>query len=306
MERTVLIIKNRILKVTGTLALIGVIVPTNIFVYATTGVNNVEQVSSIMEVSTLEAGIYDNTSELKNGLNKVVDADIAKLTDTDVSSQEEYSLVFGEELAEFNIVLISKDDEDILNEKFDNLGTLSTDNLDDYNVVEILDEKGQEELEAEKQARAEEEARLAEQKRLEELQSEAQLLISNPDANYEGHVVELSDSDRDLVERLIMGESGGIDLTAAGLVAQTIRDTMYYKGFTSVQEVRSKLKYSGSIYRTPNEYVKQAVKIIFDQGGYMVRHKLFYFYAPKIVNSSWHEKQEFVVEYGGHRYFSTW
>jgi spore germination cell wall hydrolase CwlJ-like protein len=279
------------------LALVGVLVPTNPFVYATTSTNNVEKVSSLIDVDTVETNLEDDASELKNGLNNVVDIDLADLTDTDTSSSDEYSLVIGEELATFNTVFITKDDEETVSEKFSDLSEISASEASDYTVVKILDEATLEAREEEKKAEAE-------RIRLAELQQDAMVQISNPDGEYEGHVINLSDSDRDLVERLIMGESGGIDLTASCLVAQSIRDAMYYKGYSSIQQVRTEMAYSGSITKEPNEYVKQAVKIIFDNGGYVVRHKVLYFYAPKLVSSSWHESRDFIIEYGGHRYFS--
>ena len=48
--------------------------------------------------------------------------------------------------------------------------------------------------------------------------------------------------------------------------------------------------------------LKQAVSFIFN-GGYAVKHRILYFYAPAFVNSEWHETQKFVVEHGGHRFF---
>ena len=41
------------------------------------------------------------------------------------------------------------------------------------------------------------------------------------------------------------------------------------------------------------------------EGGYAVRHKVFYFYAYKWCKSSWHETQPFVIQYGGHRFFAS-
>lgn len=137
------------------------------------------------------------------------------------------------------------------------------------------------------------------------LQGDALLDISNPDVNYKGTSLSLSASDRDLLERLVMGEAGAEGYEGAALVAQCIRDTMVYKGYDSVEAVRQGCKYSGRIDREPNQNVKDAVAFIFDEGGYAVRHKVFYFYAYKWCKSSWHETQTFVVQHGGHRFFSS-
>lgn len=136
--------------------------------------------------------------------------------------------------------------------------------------------------------------------------SDTLLSIGDVDTSYSGHVVKLTDSDRDLLEHLVMGEAGGEGYIGASLVAQCIRDAIVYKGYNSVAEVRTAMAYSGDITKTPNQDVLNAVHFIFDQGGYAVQHKLLYFYAPKLCTSPFHESQQFITEYGGHRFFSTW
>lgn len=247
----------------------------------------------------LDTVSYDNVS-VSNTINKTVSKEIADVLELDTQNSNEYSLIFGAELAEFGIVLQSNDSEDTLSNNFDSLHEMSSEDLSQssVNVVEIIDE-------SEKTAREEEAKRKAEEERLRKIQSSALMEIDNPDARYTGKAVSLSDSDRELLEHLVMGEAGGEGMIGASLVAQAIRDTMVYKGFSSVAEVRNSLKYSGSINNTPNETVKKAINFIFDQGGCAVKHKIFYFYAPKYCNSSWHEAQTFVVEYKGHRFFSS-
>lgn len=130
--------------------------------------------------------------------------------------------------------------------------------------------------------------------------------ISNADPNYVGHVVKLDSYDRDILERLVMGEAGGEGFIGACLVAQAIRDTMINDGYSSVEAVRTSCGYSGSVYTTPNQDVLDAVKFIFDEGGSAVQHDIIYFYAPSICFSGFHESQEFVVEYNSHRFFDRW
>ena len=131
----------------------------------------------------------------------------------------------------------------------------------------------------------------------------AMLQISGPDINYLSGPVMIDPSERDLLERLVQGESGGISVEAAALVAQCIRDAMVYKGYRSIEQIRTGLKYSGSIDIPPNSNTKEAVHRIFDLGESAVQHRLFYFYAPRVVDSRWHETQEFIIEFGGHRFF---
>lgn len=134
--------------------------------------------------------------------------------------------------------------------------------------------------------------------------TKALLQVDNTDINYIGKALNLSDADRNIVERLVQGEAGGEGLIGAALVAQAIRDTMISKNYSSIEELRTSMKYSGNLDKEPNEDVKKAVSLIFDKGGMAVQHNLTYFYAPKRVASAFHESQKFVVEYGGHRFFN--
>ncbi len=132
------------------------------------------------------------------------------------------------------------------------------------------------------------------------------LSIKNPDPNYSTKTVTLSAKDRDLLERLVMGEAGGMGFTGCALVAQTIKDTMFYEGVNSVSTIISKYAYTGSTKVKPNQAVKDAVSYIFDSNGSAVQHRLIYFYQSSYCTSKWHETQNFVVSYGGVRFFDRW
>ena len=125
------------------------------------------------------------------------------------------------------------------------------------------------------------------------------------DVTYQGCVIDVGEQ-REFLERLVMGEAGNQGFEGAALVAQSLRDNMIAKGTTDVKELKKKMAYSGSTSREPNEDVKAAVAFIFDQGGCAVQHRINYFYNPEIVSSSFHESQQFIIEYGNHRFFSTW
>lgn len=132
------------------------------------------------------------------------------------------------------------------------------------------------------------------------------LSIDNPDPNYVSRSVSLSAEDRYILERLVMGESGNQGFIGAALVAQTIRDTMIYDGYSSVEQVRTACGYYGSLDRAPNQDVLDAVSYIFDQGGAAVQHQLRYFYAYKICSSPWHESQNHIVTYMDVKFFDRW
>lgn len=132
------------------------------------------------------------------------------------------------------------------------------------------------------------------------------LSIDNPDPNYVSRSVSLSAQDRYILERLVMGESGNQGFIGAALVAQTIRDTMIYDGYSSVEQVRTACGYYGSLSIEPNQDVLDAVSYIFDQGGAAVQHQLRYFYAYKICSSPWHESQNHIVTYLDVKFFDRW
>lgn len=130
--------------------------------------------------------------------------------------------------------------------------------------------------------------------------------ITNPDPSYVSYSITLTDYDRDILERLVMGEAGAEGYIGCCLVAQAIRDTMISDGYKSVEHLRTSMGYYGSLHRTPNEDVLNAIKFIFDEGGAAVQHNIVYFYAPALCTSGFHESQEFVVAHNSHRFFDRW
>ena len=127
--------------------------------------------------------------------------------------------------------------------------------------------------------------------------------IDNPDPSYVGYAISLSDSDRDMAERIIMGEAGSTGFTGMALVAQCLRDTYVAGGYSSVADVIRQNGYYGSMSITPDQTCKDVVSYIFDQGGSAVQHSIRVFYASNYCTSSWHEAQQFVCSYGYVRYF---
>ncbi len=130
--------------------------------------------------------------------------------------------------------------------------------------------------------------------------------IANPDPSYVSYSISVTGYDRDVLERLVMGEAGAEGYIGCCLVAQAIRDTMISDGFKSVEALRTSMGYYASLDRTPNEDAVNAVKFIFDEGGAAVQHSIIYFYAPALCTSGFHESQEFVVAHNSHRFFDRW
>lgn len=127
--------------------------------------------------------------------------------------------------------------------------------------------------------------------------------IDNPDYSYTGCCVSLSDSDRDQVARMLMGEAGGMGFEGMALVAQCIRDTYVCGSYGSMQELFSDNGYYGSTSYSPSSTALEVVSYIFDQGGSAVQHSIRVFYASNLCESSWHEAQDYVCSYGYVRFF---
>lgn len=129
------------------------------------------------------------------------------------------------------------------------------------------------------------------------------LAIDNPDTSYATSVVHLTDADRDLLERLCMGEFGSGGFIGAALIAQSVKDAMCFDGYTSVADVIKYYHYDGRTDVGTNAACKQAVRYIFDDNHDAVQHRLLYMYNPYLCTSSFHESQRFILSYQGVRFF---
>lgn len=112
---------------------------------------------------------------------------------------------------------------------------------------------------------------------------------------------ELTDIERDTVERVVMAEAGGECYEGQMLVAQCILNAAE-KLDQRPPEVFETLSYAGS-RPDPTQSVRDAVAAVFDDGEIYINEPILYFYAPARTTSEWHESQIFVIELGGHRFF---
>lgn len=112
----------------------------------------------------------------------------------------------------------------------------------------------------------------------------------------------LTDTERDIVERVVMAEAEGEGYDGQRLVAQCILNTAEAQGIRPDEVVLAPGQYAA-----PTEYasemVMDAVSAVFDRGDMVTDEPIRWFYAPRYVTSQWHESKEFVLEYGGHRFF---
>ena len=110
----------------------------------------------------------------------------------------------------------------------------------------------------------------------------------------------LTDSERSEIEQVVMAEAGGEPYDGQVAVAQCIRDAAI-KDSIRPSEVIIEYKYTPD-RKEPTQSVQEAVRAVFDRGESVI-DTAYYFYAPALVQSKWHEAQEFVTELGGHRFF---
>lgn len=130
--------------------------------------------------------------------------------------------------------------------------------------------------------------------------------IDNPDTSYACPHVELSDEDRDLLERLCMGEFGSGGFVGASLIAQAVKDAMCFDGYTSVADVIKYCRYDGDTNRGTNDDCRKAVRYVFDDDGDAVQHRIMYMYNPYLVQSAFHESENYILSYQGVRFFDRW
>lgn len=113
----------------------------------------------------------------------------------------------------------------------------------------------------------------------------------------------LTDKERDIVERVVMTESGDQPLLGQMAVAECILNTA-----EATNQRPDAVVMAPNQYAAPSSYasdsVKQAVELIFDTGESATGQPIRYFYAPKYSAGRWHESAlEYVVTIGDHKFF---
>ena len=112
----------------------------------------------------------------------------------------------------------------------------------------------------------------------------------------------LTDAERDLVERVVMAESGGESYEGQMLVAQCILNACEIDGIRPAKVIKKYVYAKGR--PKPTDSVIRAVSAVFDKGETVTDEPIIYFYAPAMVKSKFHERQRFICEVGGHRFFT--
>lgn len=111
----------------------------------------------------------------------------------------------------------------------------------------------------------------------------------------------LSDSERDLIERTVMHETGWCeDYRLLILVAQCIRNGCERFDQTP-QQIFDNFGYAAMSYANPRS--KKAVSDVFDKGIKCVENDIFCYYNSTMVDSPWHEEQQLAIDIDGNRFF---
>jgi hypothetical protein len=114
----------------------------------------------------------------------------------------------------------------------------------------------------------------------------------------------LSESERYVVESLVMGEAGGESYDLQVLTAQCILNACVQDNLQP-SEVMSVYQYFGW-NNCPTDSVKDAVSAVFDDGYSLTDEPILYFYAPHLCYSDWHESQRYILTQDGIRFFARW
>ena len=112
---------------------------------------------------------------------------------------------------------------------------------------------------------------------------------------------ELTAAERDTVERVVMAEAGAELYEGQIAVAQCILNACEHEDIRP-DEIVTEYQYTDK-RPNPTDEVKAAVSAVFDYGETVTDREILYFYAPALVDSEWHETQEYVMTVGGHRFF---
>lgn len=112
----------------------------------------------------------------------------------------------------------------------------------------------------------------------------------------------LSDSERMMVERIVMCEAGGEGERGQMMVAQCILEGMLRYSY-SIDEYIENYKVMITSYSNVTDEVRNSVSRVFDNGERVTEEKVDLWYNPAITPSDWHEDQEYITTVGSHRFF---
>ena len=111
----------------------------------------------------------------------------------------------------------------------------------------------------------------------------------------------LTDDERLEIAQVITAEAAGEPFAGKVAVAQCILQTCEDERIRP-SEVLEKYKYSKR-RPDPTAEALEAVEAVFDFGHVATSEPIRYFYAPELIESSWHESQAYVMTINNHKFF---
>ena len=120
------------------------------------------------------------------------------------------------------------------------------------------------------------------------------------EAGYEKRYT-LTDAERLEIAQVITAEAAGEPFAGKVAVAQCILQTCEDERIRP-SEVLEKYKYSKR-RPDPTAEALEAVEAVFDFGHVATSEPIRYFYAPELIESSWHESQAYVMTINNHKFF---
>lgn len=111
----------------------------------------------------------------------------------------------------------------------------------------------------------------------------------------------LTDAERLEIAQVITAEAEGEPFAGKVAVAQCILQVCEDEGIRP-PEALERYKYS-TRRPEPTAETLEAVEAVFDFGHVATREPIRYFYAPDLVESSWHESQVYVMTINNHKFF---
>jgi len=135
------------------------------------------------------------------------------------------------------------------------------------------------------------------EKPLEDIRAEIAIYMSpEPEVRYP-----LTDYERSIIEKAIMGEARGEPYEGQMMIAQCILDGAERNNLDIATSMGKYQIYS--INMTATDSVREAVAAVFDRGERVTEEKADLWYAYNTIYSGWHESQQYICTIGNHKFF---
>ena len=114
---------------------------------------------------------------------------------------------------------------------------------------------------------------------------------------------EITEEERQVIERVVMAEARGESLEGQMAVAQTIRDRCIERGQDPIEVCTAPNQYA-MVNMEATERVKDAMVFVFDYGHSVFDEPTFYFYQSEMINEpEFLAEKTFRGQIGPHRFY---